>query len=68
MKPIVLEGQPDRLEPLSRGHIAAVCEVGLDEEIWRWNPAPVDMLRHAFEALGCLRVEFKTDSLNESAE
>ncbi|HSB79179.1 MAG TPA: GNAT family protein, partial [Candidatus Methylomirabilis sp.] len=23
------------------------------------------MLRHAFEALGCIRVEFKTDSLNE---
>lgn len=23
------------------------------------------MLRHAFETLGCLRVEFKTDSLNE---
>ncbi len=23
------------------------------------------MLRHAFETLGCMRVEFKTDSLNE---
>jgi RimJ/RimL family protein N-acetyltransferase len=23
------------------------------------------MLRHAFEQLGCLRIEFKTDSLNE---
>ena len=23
------------------------------------------MLRHAFEKLGCLRIEFKTDSLNE---
>ncbi len=23
------------------------------------------MLRHAFEVLGCIRVEFKTDSLNE---
>jgi len=23
------------------------------------------MLRHAFEALGCIRVEFKTDSINE---
>jgi RimJ/RimL family protein N-acetyltransferase len=23
------------------------------------------MLRHAFEAWGCLRVEFKTDSLNQ---
>jgi len=25
------------------------------------------MLRHAFEALGCLRVELKTDSLNENS-
>lgn len=25
------------------------------------------MLRHAFETLGCLRVEFKTDSLNEKS-
>jgi RimJ/RimL family protein N-acetyltransferase len=25
------------------------------------------MLRHAFEALGCLRVEFKTDRLNEKS-
>jgi RimJ/RimL family protein N-acetyltransferase len=25
------------------------------------------MLRHAFEALGCLRVEFKTDRLNETS-
>jgi RimJ/RimL family protein N-acetyltransferase len=23
------------------------------------------MLRHAFEVLGCIRVEFKTDSINE---
>lgn len=25
------------------------------------------MLRHAFERLGCIRVEFKTDSLNEKS-
>ncbi|MEP6574367.1 MAG: GNAT family protein, partial [Gemmatimonadota bacterium] len=25
------------------------------------------MLRHAFETLGCIRVEFKTDSLNEKS-
>jgi RimJ/RimL family protein N-acetyltransferase len=25
------------------------------------------LLRHAFEELGCLRVEFKTDALNERA-
>lgn len=29
--------------------------------------AKYQLLRHAFEVLGCLRVEFKTDALNERA-
>ncbi|MGH7492491.1 MAG: GNAT family N-acetyltransferase [bacterium] len=135
---VVLTGQYVRLEPLTRGHHAALCAVGLDEELWRWNPLSVKtaedmeayvdaalqeqaegkslpfvtalkesgqivggtrfgnidrqnrrveigwtwigrpwqrtavnteakylMLAHAFEKLGCLRVEFKTDFLNE---
>ncbi|MHB8653126.1 MAG: GNAT family N-acetyltransferase [Terriglobia bacterium] len=140
VKPVTLEGQHVRLEPLSLDHHAGLCEVGLDEELWRWIPQPVRtademreyialalrwqhegsalpfatidcasgkiigstrygnidrvnrhveigwtwlgikwqrtaanteakflMLRHAFETLGCLRVEFKTDSLNEKS-
>jgi N-acetyltransferase len=37
----------------------------------QWQRTPVNteakylMLKHAFEELGCIRVEFKTDSLNE---
>ena len=138
IEPVTLEGEHVRLEPLSLLHHEGLSEVGLDEEIWRWNPAPVRtgeemrayieealgvqargsalpfatvektsgrsigstryanidvmnrrveigwtwiaprwqrtavnteakylMLRHAFETLGCMRVEFKTDSLNE---
>jgi RimJ/RimL family protein N-acetyltransferase len=138
VEPVTLEGQYVRLEPLSLAHHAQLCEVGLDEELWRWIPqavrtseemrayietalewqaagsalpfatiekakgraigstrfANIDranrhveigwtwlgkgwqrtaanteakylMLRHAFETWGCLRVEFKTDSLNE---
>ena len=138
VEPVVLEGRHVRMEPLSRGHHAALCEVGLDEELWRWIPTgvgtPAEMaayietalkeqasgvalpfaivekssgrtigstrygnidrdhqrveigwtwvarawqrtavnteakyllLRHAFETLGCIRVELKTDSLNE---
>jgi RimJ/RimL family protein N-acetyltransferase len=138
--PVVLEGAHVRLEPLSRKHLAGLCEVGLEEELWRWIPTPVrtaaDMaayvelalkeqadgvslpfaqvegatgqvigttrymnierthhraeigctwigrdwqrsavnteakyllLRHAFETLGCMRVELKTDSLNEKS-
>ena len=133
-----LEGAQIRLEPLGEGHHAALCAVGLDDELWRWTPQPVrtanDMaayiafalgeqaagralpfaiidkatgqaigstrygamepahrrveigwtwlgrpwqrtaanteakyllLRHAFETLGCIRVELKTDALNE---
>lgn len=136
--PVTLEGVHLRLEPLSEAHCAALSAVGLDEELWRWIPAPVRtpeemaayialalkeqasgralpfavveksservigstrygnielahrrveigwtwyarpsqrtrtnteakylLLRHAFETLGCIRVELKTDSLNQ---
>jgi len=138
IEPITLEGTHVRLEPLSLAHHEGLTEVGLDETIWRWSPAPMQtgeemrayieealawqacrtalpfatieksggriigstryanidelhrrleigwtwiappwqrtavnteakylMLRHAFENLGCIRVELKTDSLNE---
>ena len=140
VEPVTLEGQYVRLEPLSMAHHAGLCEVALDEDLWRWFPLPVRtpdemrqfielalnlrdegsvlpfatfykpesrvvggsrylnidkanhrveigatfvaknwqrtlvnteakylMLRHAFETLGCIRVEFKTDSLNEKS-
>ena len=138
VEPVTLEGKHVRLEPLSLAHHAALCEAGLDEDLWRWIAAPVRtpeemrayietalseqaagtalpfatierasgraigstrygnidrpnrrvevgwtwiarpwqrtavnseakylMLRHAFETLGCIRVELKTDALNE---
>jgi RimJ/RimL family protein N-acetyltransferase len=138
VRPVTLEGRHVRLEPLSLDHHADLCEVGLDEELWRWIPAQVRtaadmrtyieialraqaegsalpfatverasgraigstrfanidrghrrleigwtwigrpwqrtavnteakylMLGHAFETLGAMRVELKTDSLNE---
>jgi N-acetyltransferase len=138
VEPLTLEGRHVRLEPLRLDHHARLCEVGLDEDLWRWTVARVRtplemrayietaleeeaagsslpfatigkasgravgstrygnidrvnrhveigwtwvgrnwqrtfvnteakylMLRHAFETWGCLRVEFKTDSLNK---
>jgi len=138
IEPITLRGHFIRLEPLALAHHSQLCEVGLDEELWRWTPnlvrTPEDMrayieealatqaagtalpfatieratgraigstrfgnidctnrrveigwtwlglrwqrtvanteakylmLRHAFETWGCVRVEFKTDSLNQ---
>ena len=129
-----------RLEPLRESHHAALCEVGLDPELWKWVPirvltgddmrgyirdalqaesmgtelpfatierttgkavgctrymnidqpnrrveigatwiaapwqrsainteAKYLMLRHAFETLGCVRVELKTDALNQKS-
>ena len=36
--PVVLEGEHVRLEPLDLDrHFAALCEVGLDPELWRWT-------------------------------
>jgi RimJ/RimL family protein N-acetyltransferase len=136
--PVMLEGRSVRLEPLAASHHAALCEVGLDPELWRLIPYRVStpdemrgyidsaleaqaagtaipfatverasgrvigstrfmnidaahrrveigstwlakpwqrtainteakylMLRHAFETLGCIRVELKTDALNQ---
>jgi RimJ/RimL family protein N-acetyltransferase len=138
VEPVVLEGSVVRLEPLSLDHLAALTNVGLEAEIWRWMPRPMNssadlrsyieaalaalaagtempfatierasgqavgstrymaieprhrrleightwlapawqgtavnseakllMLGHAFGTLGALRVEFKTDSLND---
>ncbi len=138
IQPVTLEGGHVRLEPLSVAHLDALCEVGIDEDLWRWIPTQVQtrdemrgyietalkeqaagsslplatverasgraigstrymnidrahrrveigstwigkpwqrtavnteakylMLRHAFETLGCIRVELKTDSLNQ---
>jgi RimJ/RimL family protein N-acetyltransferase len=138
VEPVTLEGAYVRLESLTSEHIPALCEVGLDAELWRWTIAQVNtpeamreyveealreqdagkalpfvtierstgrvvgstrfgtiepahrrveigwtwlgaewqrtainteakllMLRYAFETLGCIRVELKTDKLNE---
>ena len=138
VEPVTLEGRDVRLEPLTLAHHAALCGVGLDEELWRFTTSIVRtpdemrtyiesavqaqvagtalpfatiskaegrvvgstrfgnisrgdrrveigwtwlglahqrtslnteakylMLSHAFEVLGCIRVELKTDVLNE---
>jgi RimJ/RimL family protein N-acetyltransferase len=53
--PVTLEGTHVRLEPLSLDHHAALCEVGLDPELWRWTTAdvrsPEDLRRYIQKAL-----------------
>jgi len=138
VSPVTLEGRHVRLEPMSLAHLGGLCEIGLDEELWRWTTTLVGtpeemrgyveqaldeqargvslpfvtveresgrvvgatrfgnidpanrraeigwtwvggewqrtavnteakllMFGHAFDAWGCVRVELKTDSLNE---
>ena len=140
LTPITLEGQHVRLEPLSHSHFEQLCEVGVDEQLWKltttviktsedmknylstalqwqsegtalpfaiiekesgkaigstrygnidivnrrleigwtwvartWQRTAVNtetkylLLKHAFETVGCIRVEFKTDSRNEQS-
>lgn len=137
---VVLSGSRVRLEPLALAHVPALCEIGLDPELWRvtvtrlTTPAEVAayvraahrerdagtalpfatilqaenrvigstrfgnydrencrveigwtwvapawqrsganveakllMLAHAFDVLGCNRVEFKTDAINDKS-
>lgn len=138
--PATLEGKHVRLEPLSLSHHAGLCDVGLDQELWKitmtmirnpeemreyirtamklqeqgsalpfaivhkpsativgstrygnidhenrrleigwtwvarpWQRTSVNteakylLLSHAFEAMGCVRVEFKTDAINQQS-
>jgi RimJ/RimL family protein N-acetyltransferase len=49
-------------------------EIGWTWVARAWQRTPINteakylMLRHAFETLGCIRVEFKTDSLNRQSQ
>ena len=38
---LTLEGTQVRLEPLTLAHLDALCEIGLDDDLWRWIPKPV---------------------------
>lgn len=140
IEPVILENEFVKLKPLNIEHHAALCEVGLDEELWRLIPTQIDspeamthyietaldeqkrgvslpfvtiekssgkivgstrfgnidpknlraeigwtwlnpkwqktfvnteakllMLTHAFETWKCIRVELKTDALNEKS-
>ena len=37
IEPVVLEGKFVRLEPMRVDHLPALCEVGMDESLWKWT-------------------------------
>ncbi len=41
MDPVTLEGRHVRLEPLSESHLDALCQIGLDPELWKLIPFQV---------------------------
>ncbi|MEP6537651.1 MAG: GNAT family protein [Bryobacteraceae bacterium] len=63
LHPPLLPGRHVRLEPLTLGHHAALCEVGIDEELWRWIPLQIrtaaDMLEYIQNALGAQEKELE---------
>lgn len=55
LNPVILEGIHVRLEPLMESHHPALCEVGLEPELWKWIPLQVldadQMMRYLRGAL-----------------
>ncbi len=55
VEPVTLTGSVVRLEPLTLEHVEALARVGLEPELWRWQPAPIasvdDMRRYVTTAL-----------------
>lgn len=42
IEPVTLEGEFVRLEPLATAHLERLCEVGLDESLWRLTTVNVE--------------------------
>lgn len=55
LEPVTLDGKYVRLEPLTQDHLNALCEVGLNESLWRLIPTMIkdrdDMQRYIETAL-----------------
>lgn len=55
IEPVILEGAYVRLEPLKIEHLEKLCQIGLDESLWRWSPKKIknsdDMNRYLEIAL-----------------
>lgn len=42
LEPVTLNGPTVSLIPLTLDHVDALAQVGLEEALWRWQPAPID--------------------------
>lgn len=55
VEPVILEGKFVRLEPLRVDHLPAICEVGMDQSLWKWTnnivETEADLERYVREAM-----------------
>ena len=55
VQPVTLHGRHVRLEPLTRHHLDALVDIGLEEDLWRWTVSQIrsrdDMRAYMDEAL-----------------
>ena len=49
LRPVSLTGTSVRLEPLTIDHVPALARVGLDAELWRWQPKALCTADHMHE-------------------
>ena len=42
VEPVVLDGKFVRLEPMTMGHLPALCAVGLESSLWAWTPSAIE--------------------------
>src|SRR3989304_202705 len=75
VKPVTLQGKHIRLEPMTELHIPGLAEIGIGQSFWNYmlygdikTECKYLLLTHAFEALRCIRVQLKTDLLNERSQ
>jgi RimJ/RimL family protein N-acetyltransferase len=52
IEPVTLTGRAVRLEPLSESHHAGLCEVGLDEDLWKVIPYRVSTPEEMTDYIG----------------
>jgi len=75
VKPVVISGKHVRLEPMTEAHIPGLAEIGIGHDFWKYmlygdmnTECKYLLFSHAFETLGAIRVQLKTDSRNERSQ
>lgn len=63
IEPIILTGRTVRLEPLRESHLEGLCEIGLDEDLWRVIPYRVTTPNQMAEYIARARAAEEAESV-----